>query len=137
MIPNAFMMYRCTAAGSAGCSPSAARSSPSAVGSSRIVFPSSRTDAVTCSVRGLDVSALRSSMPMFRAFARAAEPSDRSRPSRRGWRRAVARGGQVSDDALVDDSASRIVKRYARQVGLEVAAYSGHSLRRGFLTSVA
>jgi hypothetical protein len=37
----------------------------------------------------------------------------------------------------VDDSASRIVKRYDRRVGLEVAAYSGHSLRSGFLTSAA
>ena len=51
--------------------------------------------------------------------------------------RAVALGGRVSDDALVDDSASRIVKRYARRVGLDVAAYSGHSLRSGFLTSAA
>ena len=51
--------------------------------------------------------------------------------------RAVALGGRVSDEALVDDSASRIVKRYARRVGLDVAAYSGHSLRSGFLTSAA
>ena len=51
--------------------------------------------------------------------------------------RAVARGGRVSDAALGDDSASRIVKRYARRVGLDVAAYSGHSLRSGFLTSAA
>jgi hypothetical protein len=43
--------------------------------------------------------------------------------------RAVALSGKVSDDALVDDSASRIVKRYARRVRLDVAAYSGHSLR--------
>jgi hypothetical protein len=51
--------------------------------------------------------------------------------------RAVALGGRVSDEALADDSASRIVKRYARRVGLDVAAYSGHSLRSGFLTSAA
>ena len=31
--------------------------------------------------------------------------------------RAVAQGGKVSDDALADDSAARIVKRYARRVG--------------------
>jgi hypothetical protein len=37
----------------------------------------------------------------------------------------------------VDDSASRIVKRYARRVGLDVAVYSSHSLRSGFLTSAA
>jgi site-specific recombinase XerD len=51
--------------------------------------------------------------------------------------RAVALGGKVSDEALADDSASRIVKRYARRVGLDAAAYSGHSLRSGFLTSAA
>jgi integrase len=38
---------------------------------------------------------------------------------------------------LVDDSASRIVKRYAERVGLHAASYSGHSLRSGFLTSAA
>jgi integrase len=40
----------------------------------------------------------------------------------------------VSDDALADDSAARIVKRYSRRVGLAPAAYAGHSLR---LTSAA
>jgi integrase len=51
--------------------------------------------------------------------------------------RAVARGGRVSAEPLSDDSASRIVKGYARLVGLDHAAYSGHSLRSGFLTSAA
>jgi integrase len=51
--------------------------------------------------------------------------------------RAVALGGRISDAALADDSASRIVKRYACRVGLEVATFSGHSLRSGFLTSAA
>jgi integrase len=51
--------------------------------------------------------------------------------------RAVTKGGKVSDIALADDSASRIVKRYALRVGLEVASFSGHSLRSGFLTSAA
>jgi integrase len=51
--------------------------------------------------------------------------------------RAVGRGGWVSCAALVDDSAARIVKRYARRVGLDDGAYSGHSLRSGFLTSAA
>lgn len=32
---------------------------------------------------------------------------------------------------------SRIVKAYAGRVGLDEAAYSGHSLRSGFLTSAA
>jgi integrase len=43
--------------------------------------------------------------------------------------RAVTKGGLVSDAALADDSASRIVKRYASRVGLEVASFFGHSLR--------
>jgi hypothetical protein len=38
--------------------------------------------------------------------------------------RAVARGGKVSAEPLADDSASRIVKRYAARVGLEVATFS-------------
>jgi len=51
--------------------------------------------------------------------------------------RAVALGGKVSNRPLADASASRIVKRYARRVWLDVTAYSGHSLRSGFLTSAA
>jgi site-specific recombinase XerD len=51
--------------------------------------------------------------------------------------RAVTKGGRVSDEALADDSAARIVKRYARRVGLDPASYAGHSLRSGFLTSAA
>lgn len=49
--------------------------------------------------------------------------------------RAVALGGQVSDTALADDSAARIVKRYAQRVGLDPVAYAGHSLRAGYVTS--
>jgi integrase len=51
--------------------------------------------------------------------------------------RAVALGSRMSETALADDSAARIVKRYAKRVGLDAAAYSGHSLRSGFLTSAA
>jgi hypothetical protein len=51
--------------------------------------------------------------------------------------RAVALGGRVSDAALADDSAPRIVKRYASRVGLEASSFAGHSLRSGFLTSAA
>jgi site-specific recombinase XerD len=51
--------------------------------------------------------------------------------------RAVSRGGHVSSVALADDSAARIVKRYAARVGLDPASYAGHSLRSGFLTSAA
>ena len=51
--------------------------------------------------------------------------------------RAVALGGKVSALQLADESAARVVKRYARRVGLEAATFSGHSLRSGFLTSAA
>ena len=51
--------------------------------------------------------------------------------------RAVGRGGRVSGEGLADDSAARIVKRYAQRVGLDPASYAGHSLRSGFLTSAA
>ena len=51
--------------------------------------------------------------------------------------RAVARGGKVSTRPLADDSASRIVKRFAARVGPDVPTFSGHSLRSGFLTSAA
>ena len=51
--------------------------------------------------------------------------------------RSITRGGRISSKALMSDSVSRIVKSYARRVGLDVAAYSGHSLRSGFLTSAA
>ena len=36
-----------------------------------------------------------------------------------------------------ENSAARIVKRYARRVALDPASYAGHSLRSGFLTSAA
>ena len=51
--------------------------------------------------------------------------------------RAVALGGKVSDAPLADNSAARIVQRYARRVELDPASYAGHSLRSGFLTSAA
>ena len=46
-------------------------------------------------------------------------------------------GRRVSDAGLADDSAPHSVKRYARRVGLDPAAYAGHSLRSGFPTSAA
>jgi site-specific recombinase XerD len=49
--------------------------------------------------------------------------------------RAVRLGGEVSDEPLAKDSASRIVKRYAARVGLDPRAFAGHSLRSGFVTS--
>jgi hypothetical protein len=42
--------------------------------------------------------------------------------------RAVAKGGRVSFEALEPDSAARIVKGYARRVGLNSASYAGHSV---------
>jgi integrase len=51
--------------------------------------------------------------------------------------RPVALGGEVSAKPLDGGSAARVVKKYARRVGLDPAGYSGHSLRSGFLTSAA
>jgi integrase len=51
--------------------------------------------------------------------------------------RAVKLGGKIGDEALRPDGAARIIKRYAKRVGLDPAIYSGHSLRSGFLTSAA
>jgi integrase len=51
--------------------------------------------------------------------------------------RSVNRGGRVLPDALTDRSAALIVKAYAQRAGLDPAAYAGHSLRAGFLTSAA
>jgi hypothetical protein len=41
----------------------------------------------------------------------------------------------MSTVPLVDDSAARIVKRYASGSASVPTGYSGHSLRSGFLTS--
>jgi site-specific recombinase XerD len=51
--------------------------------------------------------------------------------------RSVNRGGRVLPDALTDRSVALIVKNYAERAGLDPAAYAGHSLRAGFLTSAA
>ena len=50
--------------------------------------------------------------------------------------RAVLKG-RVQAVPLTPHGAAQIVKAYARRVGLDPAAYSGHSLRSGFLTSAA
>ena len=49
----------------------------------------------------------------------------------------VKKGGLVQAVPLTPHGAAQIVKAYARRVGLDPAAYSGHSLRSGFLTSAA
>ena len=51
--------------------------------------------------------------------------------------RPVLKGGRVQAGPLTPHSVARIVKRYAARVGLDPAAYAGHSLRAGFITSAA
>ncbi len=50
--------------------------------------------------------------------------------------RPVAKGGHVGTARLSDRRVAEIVKRCAG-IGLDPAAYAGHSLRAGFLTSAA
>ena len=47
------------------------------------------------------------------------------------------RGDKPGVARLSAQSVAMIVKIYARKVGLDSSLYSGHSLRRGFLTSAA
>jgi site-specific recombinase XerD len=51
--------------------------------------------------------------------------------------RQVAKGGRVLAEALSGHSAAEIVKRHAELAGLDPAAFAGHSLRAGYLTSAA
>jgi site-specific recombinase XerD len=51
--------------------------------------------------------------------------------------RPVLKGGRIQPEPLSAFSAARIVKHYAERAGLDPAAYAGHSLRSGFLTSAA
>jgi integrase len=51
--------------------------------------------------------------------------------------RPVLKGGRLEAAPLTDRSVAKIVKRYARLAGLDPAAFSGHSLRAGFITSAA
>jgi site-specific recombinase XerD len=51
--------------------------------------------------------------------------------------RPVLKGGRVQPEPLSAFSAAQIVKRYAGRAGLAPAAYAGHSLRSGSLTSAA
>jgi site-specific recombinase XerD len=51
--------------------------------------------------------------------------------------RPVLKGGRIQPEPLSAFSAAQIVKRYADRAGLDPAAYAGHSLRSGFLTSAA
>lgn len=51
--------------------------------------------------------------------------------------RAVSRSGRVAEDAITGHTVANVVKRYAMLAGLDVAGFSGHSLRAGFVTSAA
>ena len=51
--------------------------------------------------------------------------------------RRVARNGAIGDTSLSDKTVVRLVKSCAGAAGFNAARYSGHSLRRGFLTSAA
>ena len=51
--------------------------------------------------------------------------------------RSIAKGERVSSVRLSDKSVADIVKRHVSRLGLDPAAFGGHSLRAGFLTSAA
>jgi integrase len=51
--------------------------------------------------------------------------------------RRVNKGGRLLPDRLKAHSVALIVKAYAARLGLDPGAFSGHSLRSGFLTSAA
>jgi integrase len=51
--------------------------------------------------------------------------------------RPVLKGSRVPNEPLSGHSAAAIVKRYALATSLDPAAFAGHSLRAGFLTSAA
>ena len=49
--------------------------------------------------------------------------------------REIAKSGKVLSNQLTGDSIARIIKKYAEKAGLDKTLYSGHSARRGFVTS--
>jgi integrase len=49
----------------------------------------------------------------------------------------VAKGSKIMEGRLSNKQVSRTVKAFASRLGLDVAAFGGHSLRAGFLTSAA
>jgi hypothetical protein len=51
--------------------------------------------------------------------------------------RPVGKGGRLLPDRLSPQKVALIVKAYAARLGLDPSAFSGHSLRSGFLTSAA
>ena len=51
--------------------------------------------------------------------------------------RQVGKGGRLLPRRLSPQNVALIVKAYAKRLGLDPGAFSGHSLRAGFLTSAA
>jgi site-specific recombinase XerD len=51
--------------------------------------------------------------------------------------RSVAKGGRVRAEALTAETVANVVKACALRAGFDPAAFAGHSLRAGFLTSAA
>jgi integrase len=51
--------------------------------------------------------------------------------------RPIDKGGTVRASRLTDRSVANIVKAHAARAGFDAGAFSGHSLRAGFLTSAA
>jgi site-specific recombinase XerD len=51
--------------------------------------------------------------------------------------RPVGKGGRLRPERLSPQKVALIVKAYAARLGLDADAFSGHSLRSGFLTSAA
>jgi hypothetical protein len=63
--------------------------------------------------------------------------ASRAQLVRRPVLRRVRKGGCVGHEALSDRAMADIVKDYAARAGFDGQAFSGHSLRAGFLTSAA
>jgi site-specific recombinase XerD len=51
--------------------------------------------------------------------------------------RPIAKGGCIRSQRLTDHAVSDLVKHYAGKIGLDAAAFSGHSLRAGLVSSCA
>jgi hypothetical protein len=49
----------------------------------------------------------------------------------------VAKGGRLGTERLTDQSVCKVVKAYAKRIGLKAGDFGAHSLRAGFLTSAA
>jgi integrase len=49
----------------------------------------------------------------------------------------IAKGGRVTGQGLCNRSVVRTIKLAAQRAGLDPSLYSGHSLRRGFMTAAS